>query len=242
VTGELIWAFLTGLAGSLHCLGMCGPLVIAYSLHLRPSANTDPSAEGDPWSTGVTHHVAFHLGRLAAYGFLGALSAGLVHLTRLSHSFAGFRGIAVIAMGLAMVFFGLILLKVVPMPPAPWSVFRSADKGSARLHSAPYHRFIARHLTSKRLFSRWLLGGAVGFLPCMLSWALVARAASMGNAGSGFLIMVFFGLGTVPLLLSAGVLASLVTIRVRLAGERVAAFSVLAMGVIVVYKGVSRLV
>ena len=74
--------FLSGFLGSLgHCLGMCGPLVMAYSLHIRPG---DPSRQlplKAIWAGGIAHHLAFHAGRILTYGLLGALAACVVHLT-----------------------------------------------------------------------------------------------------------------------------------------------------------------
>ena len=74
---DLLWAFLTGLAGSLHCLGMCGPLVIAYSLNLAP-ASTKTGRSARPWASSLVHHAAYQGGRIGAYGLLGALGAGFI--------------------------------------------------------------------------------------------------------------------------------------------------------------------
>ena len=67
---DLIGPFIFGLAGSGHCLGMCGPLVLAYSLHLRPTASLGSAAI---WPASANHHAAFHAGRLFTYGLLGVV-------------------------------------------------------------------------------------------------------------------------------------------------------------------------
>jgi sulfite exporter TauE/SafE len=73
---DLIAPLIIGFVGSFHCLGMCGPLVMAYSLHMglpREEKAIDPPA---PWVRGIFHHGAFHLGRLVTYGLLGGLAGG----------------------------------------------------------------------------------------------------------------------------------------------------------------------
>ena len=81
------------------------------------------------------------------------------------------------------------------------------------------------------------LGLTVGFLPCMLSWAMVIKAATTQSLFAGFLTMVSFGLGTVPALFLTGLSASLLSLKIRFLGERVAAASVIAMGIILIFKG-----
>jgi uncharacterized protein len=234
VIPELLWAFVIGLAGSLHCLGMCGPLVMAYSLHLRPEGSGGMPAAAGLWRTGLVHHVAFHSGRLATYGFLGALAAGSVHLAGIIGTLPGLRIIATLGGGLLMIFLGLVLLRAIPM-------------SFASLSGSPPKKTMVGRLTgtllrSGGLASRCVLGCTVGFLPCMLSWAMIIKAALTGNPAAGFLYMILFGLGTVPVLLFTGFSASLLSLKVRLAGERMAALSVIVMGLILVLKGVVRLV
>ena len=81
------------------------------------------------------------------------------------------------------------------------------------------------------------LGLSTGFLPCLLSWAMVVKAATTQNLLEGFLTMVSFGLGTVPALFLVGLSASLLSFKIRFFGERVAAVSVIAMGLILIFKG-----
>lgn len=220
---DLIGPLFIGFVGSLHCLGMCGPLVMVYSLHLRRSGG-GPMEISALWSRSLAHHIAFHVGRLFTYGLLGALAAGLAHLVEFNQVFSALRGGATLGGGVLMILFGLVLLKVIPfrLPVAGNGTF------FARLSSL-FH--------SPGLPSKLVLGLAAGFLPCMLSWAIVIKAATTLNPIMGFFTMAFFGLGTVPVLFFAGLSASLLTLRVRFLGERVAAFSVMAMGFILLFKG-----
>ena len=231
---DLAWAFFTGLVGSLHCLGMCGPLVVAYSLQLRPKGNaaTSPLALA-PWSSGLRHHLMFHLGRIATYGILGALAAAFFSLGVGNTLLMKARSLAVLAGGAAMVIFGLVLLKAMPI------YFKSANSES---RVGFLSRFMRARLASTAPASGLALGMAAGFLPCMLSWAMVIKAAMTGSPLVGFSTMVLFGLGTAPALFFTGFFASLFSLRMRLAGERIAAASLIIMGLILFWKGVSRLV
>jgi sulfite exporter TauE/SafE len=82
-----------------------------------------------------------------------------------------------------------------------------------------------------------LLGLAAGFLPCGLSWAMIIKAATTQDVTAGFLTMGAFGLGTVPALFLMGFSASFLSLKARFLGERIAAFSLLAMGLILIFKG-----
>jgi uncharacterized protein len=225
---DLLAPLIVGFVGSLHCLGMCGPLVVAYSLHLRPDAAEGAADISHLWSRGFNHHLAFHSGRILCYGLLGALAAGLGYMTNFSQFFAGLRSSVILGGGLLMVFFGLALLKVISVPLFSVPSFRP---------NGFVGRALPRLLASDRMASKWALGLAAGFLPCMLSWAMIVKAASTASPLHGFVTMALFGLGTVPALFFTGLSASLFTLRVRLTGERIAACSVIVMGIILLIKG-----
>ena len=227
---DYFWVFMTGFAGSLHCLGMCGPLVAAYSLNVQaqPGEGLGIARSLDPRSC-LVHHGLFHTGRIGAYSLMGALSAGLIHLSGFNDSLRGVRPIVSIAGGSLMVILGLILLGIIAFPLVPFTGFR-------------FGRALAGLLKSRTLLARLALGFAAGFLPCMLSWSMVVKAAATGNLFAGFLVMVLFGLGTAPALLFLGFFASLFTLKVRMAGERLAALSIIAMGLVLLGKGLGRLV
>jgi len=218
---DLLGPLFIGFVGSLHCLGMCGPLVVAYSLNLRPPGGGVTTL---PWSGSLTHHLAFHLGRTFTYSLMGALAAGFAHVLGLN-VFSHFRGSVSLGGGIVMVSFGLLLLKVIP--------FRLAFP----LGIPSWGGLFPPLFQSQGLPSKFLLGLTAGFLPCMVSWAMVVKAATTQDPLTGVLAMALFGLGTIPVLLFTGLSASLLSLRIRILGERVAAISVIAMGIILLFKG-----
>ena len=222
-----------GFVGSVHCLGMCGPLVLAHSLHLkRPAIGTGPGSVFS-WRNGVSHHLAFHLGRLLTYGLLGALGAALFQAADLGLLLLKIRPGMTVAGGVLLVAMGLVLLEVVPLP-----AFLGSAAGSSFSALGSRFHFL---LQSPGAVSKVGLGMMAGLVPCCLSWAMVLSAASTLDPVKGFLSMAAFGLGTVPALFSVGVSSSYLTHRIRFLGERAAAISVIVMGVLLLMRGVELL-
>jgi hypothetical protein len=221
---DLIAPLVFGLVGSGHCLGMCGPLVLAYSLHHRPGA---ASWSSSVWPGSALHHLAFHAGRLLTYGLLGALGAAVTRTADVHRFFTGLRSAVALGGGALMVLFGLGLL----------GVMGRRFPGSPGLAEGPLTaRLLPRLFSSKALSARLALGFASGFLPCMLSLAMIVKAATTGSPVLGFLTMLSFGLGTLPVLFATGLSASLLSFRARLLGERLAGVMVIIMGLIVILK------
>jgi len=225
---EIFSSFFIGFVGSLHCLGMCGPLVMAYSLHLRPEDPSRILPVKTIWSRGISHHLAFHAGRILTYGLLGALAAFLARLTAFDQVLGNLRGGFTLGAGALMVLLGLGLLKVLPFP-----LLALPSQGSNSFWS----RIFLPLFRSQTVPAKLALGLATGFLPCMLSWAMIVKASSTGSPLAGFVVTGSFGLGTVPALFLTGLSASLLSLKARFFGERIAAVSVILMGLILVFKG-----
>jgi sulfite exporter TauE/SafE len=231
---HLLAPLIIGFLGSLHCLGMCGPLIAAYALNLRPPTDRGGAPPLRPWQSGLFHHLAFHSGRLLTYGFLGTLASGLVDLVDVRIvSFDLRTGMTLLGGGL-MVLSGLVLLRIIPSS----NLFFD----STGTQGTFFRLWLPSLIRSQHLTSKIGLGMLTGFLPCMVSWSMVIQAATTGDLLLGFLTMALFGLGTVPLLLLLGVSASMISIRIRLIGERTAASAILFMGLILIFKGVRALV
>jgi sulfite exporter TauE/SafE len=207
---------------------MCGPLVVAYSLHLRSEDLTRPPEIRAIYSRGFFHHIVFHGGRVATYTFLGGLAALLANVSSFHQVLGNLRGGFTFGAGILMVLLGLILLKILPL-----SLLSLPSFGAGSLWGRIFHPLIR----SRGFFSKFLLGMATGFLPCLLSWAMIVKAATTSHPIGGFLIMAFFGAGTVPAMLFGGLSVSLLSLRLRFLGERIAAASVICMGLILIFKG-----
>ncbi len=222
--------FIVGLAGSLHCLGMCGPLIAAWSLRYRTASEPGSGNEGFSLFPGIFfHHLAFHAGRIATYGLLGAIVAGVFGSFEAHRFSMQYRSLFAIASGIALIGLGLVLFGTLPMPPFVVRLFSP--------QASIFGGKLARLANSRSLYSKMGMGILAGLLPCGLTWAMLVAAASTLNPAMGLVTMASFGLGTVPALLAAGMSASLTSARIRLLGERAAAVFIMIMGASLAVRG-----
>ena len=179
-------AIIVGLLGSSHCLGMCGGIVAALNMGVADSPTSNPRSL-------LIYQLSYNGGRISSYllvGLLaGSLGAGLMQL-----------GISPVAGKLVasafMIALGLYLANW-------WRGLAVLEKLGAKLW---------RHIQpmGKRLFpirnplQAYLLGLLWGWLPCGLVYAVVAWSLTTGNAYDGAMLMLGFGLGTLPAMLIAG--------------------------------------
>jgi len=165
-------AFALGLFGSLHCVAMCGPLMLAL-----------PVPPGGP-ARFVVGRIIYQLGRVATYCLLGVV-AGLVGK---SIFLAGLQRSLSIGLGMAILLGFLISKKVSLAAPVVRLV--------ATLKAA-----MAAQLQRRSLRSLGLLGLLNGLLPCGLVYVAVAGAVAGGSLRDGIFYMAVFGLGTLPTML-----------------------------------------
>lgn len=215
---SLAAAFIAGVAGSAHCFGMCGGVAGALGLRARIKS---PSAAG-----AFAHASLYHVGRLSGYALAGSLvgatSAGLQRMIDLGAVATTLR----IASGLLLV---LVALRLV----SRWNPLRLLEHGGARFWSmlAPLRRYTGGSGPGSAL----LLGMLWGWLPCGLVYSMLAFAALSGSAAGGAAILLAFGLGTLPALLTGTLLASQLQRWLQLrwprraAGMLIAAFGIWTM-------------
>jgi sulfite exporter TauE/SafE len=179
----------------------------------------------------LTHHLAFHAGRIISYGILGAFVAGLIKAFEVQRFSMQYRGGFSFFSGLLLLVLGLVVFGLLPIPPFFARLTSSSSIG----------RRMAALANSPGAASKIYLGLAAGLIPCGLTWAMLVTAASTLNPVTGFVTMASFGLGTIPLLMVLGVSASFFSARIRLLGERTAAAAIIVMGIILLYKGTAAL-
>ncbi|MGO9556069.1 MAG: sulfite exporter TauE/SafE family protein [Syntrophobacteraceae bacterium] len=223
-------SFIVGLTGSLHCLGMCGPLIIAWSLRYRSASQAGSGEVGPSLFSGVFfHHLAFHAGRIATYVLLGAIVAGIFSSLEVHRFSMEYRAGLAIASGITLIGLGLVIFGTLPLPHFVVRLFSP--------QASVFGKGLARLANSRSLGSKIGLGLLAGLLPCGLTWAMLVAAASTLSPARGLVMMASFGLGTVPALLAAGMSATLVSARTRLLGERAAAIFIVTMGALLAIRG-----
>ncbi len=183
---QYLLIFLAALAGSVHCIGMCGGFTCALGRDPRGGAAT------------LRRHLVYNLGRAATYCFLGA-TVGYLGLLLVGHHGEGTaaslaqRVLAVVS-GLLIVFAGLQFFGF-----SLGRGWRVAGSGGALLTNA-----LGRLLKAPSTGAPLAFGVLNGFLPCPLVYAFAAQAAGSGGPLPGFLSMAVFSLGTFPAMLLMG--------------------------------------
>ncbi|MEK6782413.1 MAG: sulfite exporter TauE/SafE family protein [Bacteroidota bacterium] len=168
----IITALLIGLAGSLHCLGMCSPLIMAATAK-KPF---------------ITQKIVYNVGRIVTYGVLGSITATVGTIIH----FSVYQQVLSFLMGsilLLIAFGGLSGIKI-PIVSAGIIQFTSWLK-----------REFGSFLQHKGSFSSIMLGMLNGLLPCGLTYLAMMYCLSLDSWWEGFVFMFFFGLGTWPVML-----------------------------------------
>lgn len=208
-----------GLTMSLgHCVGMCGPLLTAVGAAQR--------RDGAGLATVVARLVLYHGGRLVSYMAIGTV-AGLV----VSAVSAGGEGRNIQA-GLSIAIGSLMLLTGIGI----LSLQRFEGGGPLQRWIAP--RF-GRLLEEGGWKGRLGLGLANGLLPCGPVYKAAMTATATASAWKGALAMLWFGLGTVPLLVVLGVGAAQLGLRARQFFNRLGAALVFVMAAQLILRGLA---
>ena len=179
-------AILVGLLGSSHCLGMCGGIVSAFSMGLPDPVGQSPRSL-------FVYQLAYNSGRIGSYVLVGLL--------------AGTLGAGLVGLGVSPMFGRLVaavFMIALGLYLANWW------RGLAVLER--YGAIIWRHLQplGQRLLpirnplQAFAMGAVWGWLPCGLVYSVVAWSLSTGNSLDAALLMLGFGLGTLPSMLLAG--------------------------------------
>ncbi len=175
--------FLVGLLGGTHCVGMCGGIVGAMSMGGK---------------TGWGIHLAYNAGRILSYaaagaiaGALGAASLGLEGQVPVRMALYLIANLMLVALGLYLIGVTGALAFTERAGQALWRRLQPLTK---------------RFLPVRSIAQAFPLGMLWGWLPCGLVYSALATALTAGSAGRGAVMMLAFGVGTLPNLLLAGLL------------------------------------
>lgn len=170
----IIPAFLIGLGGSLHCIGMCGPLMFSSLIN-----NTNGSISFIDW-------LLYQSGRISIYAIWGIVFGAIGTSAR----WFGLQQNISLSLGIGMLVI-LILIKLFPAFERKFSNILLAQFWKSNLLSL---------LQSKTKGSDFIAGMLNGILPCGLVYVALAGATAVQDPIKGGLFMIVFGIGTLPLL------------------------------------------
>ena len=201
-----------------HCVGMCGGIVVAYSSTKIKSS----------WTKQIQaiSHLIYSLGRTTTYTLLGAIFGfvgGVVSFDNIT------SGILLVTTGIMMMLIGLSLMGKIKFLT---SIEHSCSK------SPLYQKTFKQLLSSNSFFSFYLLGMLNGLLPCGFVYVFAVTAASTGSPFWGAVVMMIFGLSTIPAMFSLGFFVGLFKqSNFRDIFIKVASYLVIIFGIYIAYLG-----
>lgn len=208
----LATAFILGLLGSLHCVGMCGP--IAFML---PVDRTNSVKK-------VSQIAIYHFGRLLAYSIIG-LFFGIVGK---SLYIFGLQQQLSIIIGLVMIVLVLIPYKTL----GKYNLSRPLNRVISKVKSA-----LGQALKKKTADTFLTIGFLNGFLPCGLVYMAVFGAIATGSLLNGSVYMLLFGLGTIPLMTTAIYLGKFLNATVKQRIQKAIPVFVVIIGALFILRG-----
>ena len=208
----ILSAIILGLMGSLHCVGMCGP--IAFMLPVDQSNNYKKFGQ----------IFIYHFGRLMAYGIIG-----------LVFGFLG-KGLSIFgAQQKLSIVIGITMILVILIPYKSFNKY-NLSKPIYKVISKVKNQ-LGKELKKKSPDTFLTIGFLNGFLPCGLVYMALFGAIAMGNAIQGSLYMMLFGLGTVPLMTTAIYFSGLLKGGIRQKVQKAIPVFVVVIGLLFILRG-----
>ena len=208
----ILSALALGFLGSLHCLGMCGPIAFMLPLDRNNSIHK------------LLQLLLYHLGRLISYALMG-LAFGFVGK---GLQLFGLQQKLSIGIGILMILLVLIPSKYFGKLHRIRPGFKVVGKVKSRLGEALKKQTPDTFLT---------IGFLNGFLPCGLVYMALFGAIAMGSPMYGSLYMFLFGLGTIPLMTSVIYVSNFFNQKVKTQIRKLVPAFVVVIGVLFIIRG-----
>lgn len=201
-----------GFVGSFgHCVGMCGPLSVAFSLSSQRRESEGSTTEGSTttenaaqsWRSQLQFHGLLNLGRLASYSLVGALIGSVGSAVAAGSQWVGVgspvrQGVSILT-GILLIWFGLAQIKPNWIPKIPILHPLSGTKGHQRINQ--WFDQFGRNAT---WFQPALIGLLWGSIPCGFLYAAQLKALETSGPLAGAITLFAFGLGTLPVMIGVG--------------------------------------
>ncbi|MBD0832348.1 sulfite exporter TauE/SafE family protein [Aestuariibaculum sediminum] len=209
----MLWsAFIFGILGSFHCVGMCGPIAFMLPVNRNNSYKK------------ISQVLLYHVGRLFAYSIIGTLF--------------GIIGKSFFLFGLQQqlsIFIGLLMIILMLIPSSLLHKY-SASKPIYYLISRV--KFALGKTLKKKTADTFLtIGFLNGFLPCGLVYMAVFASLTMTSVYQGGLYMLFFGIGTIPLMTSAIYLGKFLNTNIKQRIQKAVPVFVIIIGALFIIRG-----
>jgi len=209
-------ALIVGLLGGVHCMAMCGAVVGSLTFNLKPEVQVSYLRQ-------LPYQLSYNLGRIFSYGMIGFLFGWLgSSLTNLAEFLPMQQALQVFA-GLFMLALGLYIAGL-------WNGIVVIERAGGKIWKA-MKPLTSKMMTVSTIPQAWYYGLVWGWLPCGLVYSVLIMALSAGSAVEGGLVMLAFGLGTIPNLMLMGSFAFFFTRLSRnIIVKRLAGLLIILMG------------
>jgi uncharacterized protein len=211
---EIFAGLIIGLLGSMHCIGMCGPVVFALPAGYLKSKKF------------ILGRVVYNLGRVITYSIFG-LIFGLIGK---GFFLAGIQQWVSIAMG-------VLILLIVFIPGKLKQKF--LNLGFLQKIIIKFKSLFGKYLSSQSFGSMLVLGILNGLLPCGLVYVAVAGAVALGDIFSGVIFMALFGLGTIPAMLGFSLLSGVFFQKIKTKINRLIPVFAAILALIFILRGLN---
>jgi sulfite exporter TauE/SafE len=210
-----LWtALLIGLVGSLHCIGMCGPIAIAL-----PLGKTNIISK-------LVGGLIYNTGRIITYMILGAVFGLIgkgIHIAGMHQWVSMVIGVMMIGSVVMPLFFRQRLM------------LNTLFSGYSERLTSQFRKYFKQ--PSMRSFL--IIGLLNGLLPCGLVYVAIAGAIQSKDTIAGVAYMAAFGIGTMPALLAVSILGSVISITMRNAVRKVVPYFIVVLGILFILRGMS---
>lgn len=212
----IILGFILGFTGSYHCIGMCGPIVLAVS---------NFSSQKAIWS-----RIAYNFGRIMTYAFLGAILGFIGKKIAL----AGWQQGLSIGAGSIMI---ISAITPILFRQSSFSNFTTTPLLSRFVQ--PLRKAISALFAERSVGANFAVGIINGFLPCGFVYLALAGSVAQDSPTSGALFMASFGLGTAPVLLTVAFTSEFITPKVRASLRKFVPIVAVTFGLLFILRGLS---
>jgi uncharacterized protein len=209
----MIWpAFLIGVVGSLHCIGMCGPIALAL-----------PVPQDKNRFVGI---MLYNLGRITTYGLLGLLFGSFGSLFIM----AGLQQFLSVTAGITLLI--IFLLSVTKHS-------NSFFVGWLNKIISPLKNQMRIYLKEYSFLSLFVIGILNGLLPCGLVYLSIIGAVTTGSSIDGAAYMIVFGMGTIPAMFLVGFWGSKISFEWRFKVSRFIPYMIGILAVMFILRGMN---
>ncbi|MBS1760885.1 MAG: sulfite exporter TauE/SafE family protein [Bacteroidetes bacterium] len=210
----LITGFTLGAVGSLHCVGMCGPLSLALPIHHLSKPLK------------LLALLLYQIGRVITYAIIGlifGIAGNRIYIAGYQQWFS--IGMGVMVLLLALLYF---LYKKNVRVPLLNAFYKSVQQLIIKILKS-----------SKRTYHFLLLGMANGLLPCGMVYIALASTFTLASVSESVAFMAMFGAGTLPAMMLVGFAGTMIKPEIRIAFKKLTPIIISVMGVILILRGLN---